>query len=47
MDEVILYALVTVNEDLETFKEAMESLDNESLMQGMMEEMKSLRRNDT
>ena len=47
MDEVISYALVTVNEDLETFKEAMESPDNESWMQGMMEEMESLKRNDT
>ena len=47
MDEVISYALITVNEDLETFKEAMESPDNESWMQGMMEEMESLKRNDT
>ena len=47
MDEVISYALVIVNEDPKTFKEAMESPDNESWMQGMMEEMESLRRNDT
>ena len=47
MDEVISYALVTVNEDLETFKKAMESLDNESWMQDIMEEIKSLKRNDT
>ena len=47
MDEVISYALVIVNEDPETFKKAMESLDNESWMQGMMEEIESLRRNDT
>ena len=47
MDEVISYALVIVNEDLETFKKAMESPDNESWMQGMMKEMKSFKRNDT
>ena len=44
MDEVISYAFVIVNEDPETFKEVMESPDNESWMQGMLEEMKSLRR---
>ena len=47
MDEVISYALVIVNENTKTFKEAMESPDNESWMQGMMEEMESLKRNDT
>ena len=47
MDEVISYALVIMNEDPETFKEAMESLDNESWMQDMMKEMESLKRNDT
>ena len=47
MDEVISYALVIVNKDLETFKKVMESPDNKSWIQGMMEEMESLQRNDT
>ena len=47
MNEVISYALVTVNEDLKTFKKIMESPDNESWMQVMMEEIESLKRNDT
>ncbi|WP_374695590.1 hypothetical protein ACEW7V_00905 [Areca yellow leaf disease phytoplasma] len=36
-----------MNGDPETFKEAMESPDKESWMQGMMEEMKSLKKNKT
>ena len=47
MDETISYALISVNGDPENFVEAMESPDKESWMQGMMEEMESLRRNQT
>ena len=51
LNKVILLLLLNLffkqtNEDPETFKEAMESLDNESWIQGIMEEMKSLKRND-
>ena len=47
IDEIISYALITTNGDPEIFEEAMESLDWESWMQTMMEEMESLRKNRT
>ena len=46
-DEMIFYALIIANNDPETFEEAMESFDRDSWMQAIMEEMESLRKNQT
>ena len=45
IDEMVSYALITINGDPDTFVEAMESLNRESWMQAMMEEMESLKKN--
>ena len=47
IDEVISYALITINRDPENYTEAMKSEDHESWMQAMMEEVESLKKNQT
>lgn len=45
IDKTISFALITTNGDPESYKEAMKSLNHESWIQGLMEEMESLRMN--
>ena len=44
---MVSYALVTVNGDLYTYEEAVESQDRERWVQAMSEEMQSLHKNET
>ena len=47
IDEAISYALITTNGDPKNYAKAMENNDKESLTQVMMEEMESLKKNQT